>query len=259
MNRLDGKVAVILGASNPDSMGAATARRFAAEGARVVLGARRLESLQEVAGSVDAIAVECDIRDEEQLAVLADRAISEFGRLDVAVNYAGVNVSAPISKISRDSLQLACDVHFIGSTLFFKHMGNRANDGGALITTSTLTALIAPPGMAAYAGTKRGVDQVVRIAAVEFGKRGIRVNAIAPGFVRSAMTEELFNMPSVTEAFEKETALDRLANVEDVANAALWLASDEAFITGQVIDVTAGQSLNRIPTRAEMAGGNRSK
>src|SRR5690606_4431667 len=133
-----------------------------------------------------------------------------------------------------------------------KQMAARMADGGSLITTSSLTALLAPPGLAAYAGTKKGVDQVVRIAAVEYGARGIRVNAIAPGFTESGMTAGYFDYPSIPRAFLKEVLLGRLTTVEDIANAALWLASDEAFITGQVLDITAGQSLRRTPTQEEM-------
>jgi NAD(P)-dependent dehydrogenase (short-subunit alcohol dehydrogenase family) len=121
-----------------------------------------------------------------------------------------------------------------------------------MITTSSLTALAAPPGLAAYAATKRGVDQMVRIAAVEYGSRGIRVNAIAPGFTRSAMTEGYFALPTLEGAFLREIPLGRLVTVNDIANAALWLASDEAFITGQVLDITGGQSLRRVPTNEEM-------
>ncbi len=251
--RLEGKVVVILGASDERSMGAATARRFAEEGAKLVLGARRLEPLQAVADSVGGIAVQCDITKEEDIENLAKRAVDEYGKLDVAINYSGLDSSGtPIDEVTREVLQEACDVHLVGSTLFFKHMGKRLSDGGAMITASSMTALLAPPGLAAYAGTKRGVDQIVRIAAVEYGPRGIRVNAIAPGFTQSAMTAGYFDVPSIPKAFQKEVPLGRLVTVDDIANAALWLASDEAFITGQCLDMTGGQTLNRIPTAEEM-------
>lgn len=255
MARLKDKVVVILGASEPSSMGAATARRFAKEGAKLVLAARRVDKVKEIANEVGAIAVACDITREDEIEQLAKTAVEAYGKLDVAINYSGVNSAAPIAEVTREVLQQACDVHFIGSVLFFKHMGKHMADGGAMITTSTLTALVAPQGLAAYAGTKSGVDQVVRIAANEYGARNIRVNSIAPGFTRSAMTEEYFSYPSVLESFMKEIPLGRMATVEDIANAALWLASDEAFITGQVVDITAGQSLNRTPTQQEMMGG----
>jgi NAD(P)-dependent dehydrogenase (short-subunit alcohol dehydrogenase family) len=155
--------------------------------------------------------------------------------------------------VTREILLEASEVHFIGAALFLKHMAAKMTAGGSLITTSSLTALVAPPGLAAYAGSKRGTDQMVRIAAVELGERGIRVNSIVPGFTRSAMTEGYFAIPTLENAFLREIPLKRLSTVEDVANAALWLASDESrSTTGQMIDVTAGQSLRRTPSDQEM-------
>jgi len=252
MGRLDGKVVVILGASDERSMGAATARRFAKEGAKLVLAARRLDALEPIAAGVKGIAVACDITKEADLERLARTAVEKFGKLDVAINYAGVNMAAPLSDVTREALMQSCEVHLVGTALFFKHMGAKLSDGGAMITTSSLTALTAPPGLAAYAAAKRGVDQMVRIAAIEYGARGIRVNSIAPGFTRSAMTEGYFALPTLEGAFLREIPLGRLVKVDDIANAALWLASDEAFITGQVIDITGGQSLRRVPTNEEM-------
>ncbi len=252
MGRLDGKVVVILGASDERSMGAATARRFAKEGAKLVLAARRLDALEPIAAGVKGIAVACDITKEADLERLARTAVDKFGKLDVAINYAGVNMAAPLSEVTREALMQSCEVHLVGTALFFKHMGAKLSDGGAIITTSSLTALTAPPGLAAYAAAKRGVDQMVRIAAIEYGARGIRVNSIAPGFTRSAMTEGYFALPTLEGAFLREIPLGRLVTVDDIANAALWLASDEAFITGQVIDITGGQSLRRVPTNEEM-------
>ena len=252
MGRLDGKVVVILGASDERSMGAATARRFAKEGAKLVLAARRLDALEPIAAGVKGIAVACDITKEADLERLARTAVEKFGKLDVAINYAGVNMAAPLSEVTREALMQSCEVHLVGTALFFKHMGAKLSDGGAMITTSSLTALTAPPGLAAYAAAKRGVDQMVRIAAIEYGARGIRVNSIAPGFTRSAMTEGYFAIPTLEGAFLREIPLGRLVKVDDIANAALWLASDEAFITGQIIDITGGQSLRRVPTNEEM-------
>jgi NAD(P)-dependent dehydrogenase (short-subunit alcohol dehydrogenase family) len=251
--RLQDKVVVILGASDERSMGAATARRFRDEGAILVLAARRLDKLEEIARSAGGTAVACDVTREEDLARLADEVARRHGRIDVAINYSGVNSAAPIAEVTREALLEACEVHIIGAALFLKHMGAKMVDGGSLITTSSLTALVAPAGLAAYAGTKKGADQIVRIAAVEYGARGIRVNAIAPGFTRSAMTEGYFSIPTLEGAFKREIPLGRLVTVEDIANVALWLASDESrATTGQVIDVTAGQSLRRTPTEEEM-------
>jgi len=101
-----------------------------------------------------------------------------------------------------------------------------------MVIASSQTALLAPPGLAAYAGTKAGADHIVRIAAVEYGARGIRVNSLSPGFTRSGMTDGYFQIPTLEGAFLREIPLGRLPTVKDIANAALWLASDEAFTTG---------------------------
>jgi NAD(P)-dependent dehydrogenase (short-subunit alcohol dehydrogenase family) len=253
MGRLDNKVVVILGASEEASMGAACARRFAKEGAKMILAARRKDKLEPIARSVGAAAMICDIKNEKDIEALAAAAVKTHGRLDAAINFAGVNSSASILEVTRETLLEACEVHFIGAALFFKHMAAKMTSGGSLITASSLTAMVAPPGLAAYAGTKRGTDQVVRIAAGELGERGIRVNSLVPGFTRSAMTEGYFAIPTLEKAFVREIPLGRLSTVADVAEAALWLASDESrSTTGQIIDVTGGQSLRRTPTLQEM-------
>lgn len=251
--RLAGKTAIILGASDERSMGFATARRFLAEGANVVIAARRKEATQALADRLGAVAVACDITSEEDLATLAQAALDRFGRLDAAINYAGIEVQSPILDVTADELRRSSDVHFVGATLFIKHMARAMANGGSIVTASSLTVLAQAPGHSAYAGAKGGADVVVRVAANELGEKGIRVNSIAPGFTRSAMTEAYFGMEVVRRAFLKEMPLGRFPTVEDIAEVALWLASDEAFVTGQRIDVTAGQALRRVPLASEYA------
>lgn len=253
MARLDGKVAVILGASDPRSMGAATARRFAAEGARLVLAARRREAVEAVAADLGATAIACDITDEAQLEALAQTALDTYGKLDIAVNFAGVGGAAPVIDTTAQLLREQSEVHFVGTGLFIKQMARAMTGGGSIITTSSLTVLVQAHGYGAYAGAKGGADVLVRVAANELGEKGIRVNSLAPGFTKSAMTEDYFAMEVVTRAFLKEMPLGRFPTVEDIANTALWLASDEAFVTGQRIDVTAGQALRRAPRDEEFA------
>jgi NAD(P)-dependent dehydrogenase (short-subunit alcohol dehydrogenase family) len=159
MGRLENKVTVILGASDERSMGAACARLFAQEGAKVILAARRLSNLEKIAKSVGGVAAECDIKNEKDIAALADAAVKTHGRLDVAVNFAGVNSAAPILEVTREALLEACEVHLIGTALFLKHMAGKMTSGGSLITTSSLTTIVAPAGLAAYAGSKRGADR----------------------------------------------------------------------------------------------------
>jgi NAD(P)-dependent dehydrogenase (short-subunit alcohol dehydrogenase family) len=252
MKRLEGKVAVILGASAEDSMGAATARRFAAEGAKLVVAARRLDPLRSLAQAIGGIAVACDVTSEEQLVALADTAIREFGRLDIAVNFAGTNAQAPIAEITREAILAVADIHLVGTALFIKTMAARMAGGGSIVTTSSLTVDRPGPGLGAYSATKAAADQLVRVAAVEYGSKNIRVNAFAPGFTRSAMTEGYFAFPGIQPAFEHEIPLGRLGTVQDAAGAVLWLASDECFATGQILQVSGGQTLHRLPTGAEM-------
>ena len=255
MKTLEGKTAVILGASDRGGMGAATARRFAAAGANLVIAARRADRLAEIAGEVGAQAVACDITDEASLETLSRTAIDAFGRLDVAINFAGANVGGTIDEITEAAFMPSVRLHLIGTGLFIKHMARKMAQGGSIVTTSSVTAFLAPPGLGIYASTKAGADQLVRIAAVEYGHRGIRVNSLSPGFTRSPITEPYFAYDSMVKAFVNETPLGRLGTVEDVAGAALWLASDDCFATGQVIQVSGGISLKRIPTAAEMFPG----
>ncbi len=252
--RLEGKSIVILGASDERSMGAATARRFAAEGANLILASRRAERVADIAGALGAQGMACDITDEEQLSALADAAVAAYGRLDAALNFSGVDAQTSVAECTREILQQACDVHLIGTALFIKQMAARMKDGGSIITTSSQATILAPPGLGIYSGTKKGADQIVRVAAVEYGPQKIRINSLSPGFTPSAMTAGYLEIPSLEPAFLKEIPLGRLPQPEDMANAALWLASDEAFITGQLIDISGGQTLCRIPTVEEMMG-----
>lgn len=251
--RLAGKTAVIMGASDERSMGYATARRFRAEGANVIIAARRQEAIEALAHRIGARAVPCDIVNEHSLAALAQVALDGFGRLDCAVNYAGIEVQSSILDITAEELRRSSDVHFVGTALFIKHMARAMAQGGSILTASSLTVLAQAPGHAAYAGAKGGADIVVRVAANELGEKGIRVNSIAPGFTKSAMTEAYFEMEAIRRAFLKEMPLGRFPTVEDIAEVALWLSSDEAFVTGQCIDVTAGQALRRVPLASEFA------
>lgn len=250
--RLSNKVIIILGVSDERSMAATTAHRLKEEGAKLVLAGRQMIRVKAVAESLDAIAVECDITNESQLSALAAAAVKHYGQLDAAINFAGIDVSAPIADTTETMLKQASDVHFVGAALFIKQMAAVMRQGGSIVTTSTQASIIPPPGLGAYGGSKAGADQIVRIAAVEYGPQNIRVNSLAPGFTATAMTADYFHDATIENAFLKEIPLGRLPTSGDIANAALWLLSDEAFITGQLIDISGGQTLRRIPTAKEM-------
>lgn len=255
MNMLDGKVAIIIGASGGNNMGAATARLFAQHGAKLVLGARRPESIAALSTELGAEAIPCDITQEGDLERIAQTAIERFGRLDSAINFAGTNVQESVLDMTREGLTAVSETHFIGGALFIKQMARAMGDGGSIVTASSLTTLVPTAGTAGYAGSNKAIDHIVRVAANELGARGIRVNSVIPGFTRSDMTEGYFAIPTLMAAFEKEIPLGRLGVIEDIAHAVLWLASEGSrSTTGQAIDCTSGQSLRRTPTGDEIMG-----
>lgn len=271
---MDGKVVVVAGGSS--GFGEAAARRFLAEGARVVLAARGEEKLREVAqalaaahppggahpsgnggaGDGGAVAAQpCDITDWAQCKVLAEAALARFGRLDAAVNSAGYEDNAPVAELEPARVEKMVAVQFTGALYFIQHMAKAMaqGGGGSIITVSSLTATLVAEGYAPYAGAKAGINHASRIAASEFGPQRVRVNVISPTTVETPMIAALFATPGVREAMIAETPLGELPGVKDVADLLLFLASDEsAFITGENIHIDGGGALRRLPRRAEM-------
>ena len=247
MNGLDGKVAVVLGASQPDSMGGTIARRFVEAGARVIVAGRRRAAVEELARQIGATPVTCDITKEADVAALADSAVQTHGRLDIAVNCCGEPIMGYIAETDEATLRRATDLHFVGPFFFLKHMAARMGRGGSIVTLSSITATLMFPNHAAYMGAKAGTDHLVRIAAVEYGKKGIRVNSVSPGFTQSPMTADFLKIPGVREAFEKQIPLEHLNTVDDVAAAVVWLSSEGAYVSGQNIHVSGGNQLTHLP------------
>ena len=249
MGTLTGKTAVIVGASGESNFGTAIARRLAAEGAYVVVSARRQEPLQALAAELDGLAVACDVTDESQLANLFTLASERSGSVDIAVFSAGTHAADMISDLTAESLRPTLEVSFIGALLFFKHAAASMSDGGSVVTVSSLTARLPGPGLAAYSGARAGIDYVIKVAAQEYQTQGIRFNSIAAGLINTDMTAGFFGMDAVIEAYIKETPAGRMGTVEDMAEAALFLADDtrSGFINGQVLDLAGGQQMGHLP------------
>jgi len=255
MAMLKDKVVVILGASDARSMGAAAARKCLAEGAKVIIASRSPDKVNSLAQDLQCMGLTCDIRNDDDLRNLAQAAVDTHGCLDIAMNFAGIESGGAVAELTREQVLESADVHLAGTVMFIRFMTEKMPEtGGAIVTVSSQTAILAPPGLAAYAGAKAGADQALRIAANEYGARNIRINAVAPGFTPTAMTEGYLQVPTIEPAFLKELALPRLPTVDDIANAAAWLASDQCFATGVVLDISGGQTLRRIPTPDEMMG-----
>ncbi len=254
MGRLDGKVAVILGAASPGNMGQAMARRFAAEGARVVVAGRHQVALDALAAEIQGTAALCDITHKNQVEDLATLAETTYGRIDIAVNCTGSGLIAKLLETTEEDLDQITALQFKGPYFFFQAFVARMakSGGGSVITMTSASTKAVLWHHAAYIGTKSGTDAVMRCFANEFGAKGVRVNAIAAGFTESPMTEAVMQMPGLAEAFLKEYPMGRLGTVDDVADAALWLASDECFVTGEVLQVNGGLTLRRNPSAREI-------
>jgi NAD(P)-dependent dehydrogenase (short-subunit alcohol dehydrogenase family) len=252
MSRLQGKTAIVIGAAGPDNMGQVIARRFAQEGATLVVAGRGMDALEPLTAEIGGTAVTCDITDEADLARLAQTALDATGRLDLAVNATGWGLLKPFLDTTKADLERITALQFTGSFLFYQAVLRAMNDGGSIIQISSATASIMLEDHAAYMGTKAGADHVLRCVANEFGHRGIRANSIAPGFTATPMTGRAGKNAAIIGAFAREYPLGRVGTSEDIADAAVWLASDQCFVTGQVIQVNGGLTLRRNPRNAEI-------
>jgi 2-hydroxycyclohexanecarboxyl-CoA dehydrogenase len=251
MARLDGKVAIVLGASRKDNMGQAIARHFLREGAKVVVSGRGAKGLQAFAGQHDCAWKVCDIRSKAEIQALAEFAAARYGTPNVAVNAAATGQYSQFEQTTDAEIDEMLAIIFKGAFHFMQVMVAAMKQGGSLINISSAVADIMFENHAAYMGAKAGMNHVTRCVANEYGKKSIRANTISPGFTMTPMVEG-FVAPGTVEAFVKEYPLGRLTTIEDVANAAVFVASDECFMTGQTFHVTGGLTLRRNPTAAEI-------
>ena len=252
VSRLTGKVALVLGAAGKDNLGQVIARTFMREGARVMVAGRGREPLEEFAGEIGCDYALCDITDQQQIAALAAATKARLGRIDIAVQATGWGLIKSFLDTSDEDLDRIMALQFKGPFQFFQAMVSAMEEGGSIINISSATATIMLDDHAAYMGTKAGIDHVLRCVANEFGARGIRANSISPGLMVTPMTQHAAATPGVVEAFEKEYPLGRIGTAEDIAEAAVWLASDACFMTGENLQVNGGLTLRRNPTRKEI-------
>jgi NAD(P)-dependent dehydrogenase (short-subunit alcohol dehydrogenase family) len=245
-SRLQGKVAVVLGASAEAGTGWAIAERFASEGAKVVVAARREAPLHRLAERIGGIAQCCDAADGDAIKRLAQRALDAWGSVDIAVNAAGLPMGGTISNTPMEELVRSTEVNFYGSVQFVKHMAAAMRPGGSIVLFSSMAASHPLEHVFAYASAKAAVDCLVRYAAIEYGERGIRVNSILPGAIRSEMSSALWSTDGMEKSWASECPLGRIGEPKDFADATLWLAGD-AFVTGLNLQVSGGNQLGRFP------------
>jgi NAD(P)-dependent dehydrogenase (short-subunit alcohol dehydrogenase family) len=253
MGRLSGKVAIITGASS--GIGRATAQLFAAEGAKVVVGARRNAELDELVAEIrsaggEASALAGDVRSEDYARALVALAVQRYDRLDIAFNNAGtLGESGPSTEVSEAGWNDALAINLTGSFLGAKHQIAQMlrQGGGSLIFTSTFVGhTVGFPGVAAYAASKSGLIGLTQALAAEFGPKGVRVNALLPGAVDTDMYREMNSTPESQAFITGLHALKRVATPKELARSVLYLASDDsAFVTGTALLVDGGVSITR--------------
>lgn len=253
MSDLNGKVAVVLGASASKGTGWAVAEALAAQGAKVVVGARSLGPLSRLAEKIGGTAVRCDVSQEADVASAAQTAIARYGRLDIAVNAAGLAGQGLIADADAADLKSAVENNYFSNVYFIKHMAQAIENHGSITIISSLSTTHPMLPLFSYACAKAAVDCLVKYAALEYGPRGIRINSILPGPIMSDMTAEIYAQPGYVEALEREIPLGRIGYPQDFADAVLWLAGG-AYVTGLNLPVCGGIQLARFPYQDELPG-----
>jgi len=232
-------------------IGRATALAFASEGARLVVSGRRADAgkalVEELRGrGVEAEFVEADVRKEDDVRALVDRAVARFGRLDVAVNNAGTEGQpGPLTAQSAESYAATFETNVLGTTLSLKHelrvMGPQG--GGSIINLSSTMGSRGAPGASMYVASKHAVEGLTKVAALEGAATGVRVNAVAPGPVDTGMLDRFTGTPERKAGLIAGVPVKRAGRPEEIAEAIVFLASNKAsFITGQVIGVNGGKT-----------------
>lgn len=252
MGRLDGKVAIVTGGAS--GIGKAAVEMFVSEGARVIIGDVNSDAIGALIGQLGhnyADGAVVDVRDEEAVERMVAQAIRRFGRLDIAVNNAGVGGFSPIQDYALEDWDRVLGISLTGTFLCIKHEAKRLIEqaqGGSIINIASLNAAQATEGFAAYCAAKAGVAMLTKVAALELGRHKIRVNAVGPGLVHTPATAGMLGIPGLEDAFIREAPIGRAGEPEDIAKLLVYLGSDESsLMTAQTLYIDGGASVNKYP------------
>jgi NAD(P)-dependent dehydrogenase (short-subunit alcohol dehydrogenase family) len=246
-NWLVGKVALVTGAGS--GIGRAAAQKFAQEGAKVIVadiaedgGNETVHVIREAGG--EATFIKADVSQAKEVEALISRTVDIYGRLDCALNNAGIDGSyAPIADYSEADFDRVIGINLKGVWLCMKYEVRQMlkQGGGAIVNTSSVSGLIGYPGITAYTASKHAVAGLTKTVALEYATAGIRVNAVCPGVIETPITERIARDPQVKAELLARQPVHRFGTPQEVANAIVWLCSDEAsFMTGVPMPVDGG-------------------
>lgn len=233
---LKGKVAIITGSTS--GMGKSAAFLFAKHGCKVVVVGRNEEEGKKVAEKIkkNAMFVKCDVSDESCVKKMIDEVIKKFGKIDILYNNAGILLQKPIDLTSAEEFESVIKVNLEGQFLCAKYALAKMKQGASIINTASIAGLVGFPALTAYCASKGGIIALTRQLALDLAKKGIRVNCICPGAIDTPMTKGV-----TEEQIKQMVPLGRIGKPEEVANLALFLASDaSSYITGSIIVIDGG-------------------
>ena len=243
--RLDGKIAIVTGASS--GIGAQTVKLFSSLGAKVIAAARREDRLHDLANQYpNVMAVKCDVGVEADCKNLVDTVINEYDKIDILINNAGISYPIPALEEAVDQFKRVIQIDLIScfhlAQLCAQHMETQES-GGAIVNVASIHGFVgsSPNNQPGYTAAKGGLINLTRELALEWARHGIRVNAIAPGYISTELTDEMIAGESGRKWIERNTPMRRPGEVNELDGAMLLLASDAgSYITGETIAIDGG-------------------
>lgn len=245
--KLKNKVALVTGASK--GIGKAIALAYAREGASVVLASRSLSLLEKIADDIrvsggNALALTLNVRNIEDINAVVKKTVSHFGKLDILVNNAGITMGNASEELKPEEWRAAVETDLFGVFYGCQAAGRVmiAHGGGCIINITSVYGIVAAPRRAAYCASKAAGNMLTKVLAIEWADRNVRVNAIAPGYVRTELVEDVIEKRAISlDAIIRRTPQGRIGEVQDIAELAVYMASDEAsFMTGSIVNIDGG-------------------
>ena len=248
--RLNDKVAIVTGASS--DIGKGIVKRFTEEGAKVIMIARNLDGLEkarkEIGNEESTTSITCDLTDESQTQQAASQIMNTYGKIDILVNNAGaINDPVHFHKMQDSEIKKLIDINLLGVFHMTKAVLSKMSEvkSGAIVNVGSISSERAIPRvhLAVYSSTKAAISMFTKSLAVEYARKNVRCNCVNPGIINSGMIKPYLDDPQARKVLEERLPLARIGEPEDIANAVLFLASDEAnWITGTVLNVDGGKT-----------------